>query len=79
MDELPSPKFQLKEYGGTPPVVFPVKSTVSLHNPMETNYVGRWFNPITNRFTDAVLSMREGLLKATSLEDSDMLLVLEKK
>jgi len=57
----------------------PVKSTVMLFNPLGRQYRGRWFNPITNKYSKAVVAYRSGLIELTSPRDSDMVLILERQ
>jgi len=57
----------------------PVKSTVNLFNPLDNRYSGQWFNPVTNSFSEALVTEKNGILESTSPEDSDMVLILEKQ
>ena len=57
----------------------PVATTIRLRNPLNTAYEGRWFDPATNRYEEAQLTVNNGLVEATSKAAGDRVLVLIKK
>ena len=57
----------------------PVATTIRLRNPLNTAYEGRWFDPATNRYEEAQLTVNNGLVEATSEAAGDRVLVLIKK
>jgi len=57
----------------------PVKSTITLYNPLNVKYSGQWFNPVTAEYFNAGITGKNGFLELTSPSDGDMLLVLKKQ
>jgi hypothetical protein len=57
----------------------PVKSAITLHNPLGTKYRARWFNPVTNDFITTLVGYRGGVVEVMSPQDSDMVLVLDRQ
>jgi hypothetical protein len=57
----------------------PVKMTVKIRKPLQTAYTVRWFNPVTNRYSDGTGDDNGQLITVTSPEESDMLLILKAK
>ena len=65
--------------GDTIVAYLPVRGTIKLHNRFGHDYRGQWFNPVTYDFFTAAVSQRDGLTEAASPQDSDMVLVLDRK
>jgi hypothetical protein len=65
--------------GGTMVAYLPVKSTIRLLNPFGNRYKGRWFNPVTNEYSTATVTYRDGLIELASPQDSDLVLVLQRE
>ncbi|GJM30616.1 MAG: hypothetical protein DHS20C17_32510 [Cyclobacteriaceae bacterium] len=60
-------------------VYLPVKETIQIRNPQNISYLARWFNPVTNEYQRAELSVEKGLVEVTSNFPNDMLLIMTKK
>jgi len=57
-------------------VYFPRKVKASMLLPEGKDYRGRWFNPVTNRYTQASLNLRSRVLETESPFEKDAVLVL---
>ncbi len=57
----------------------PVQSTIKLYNPSGIVYIGKWFDPVENSYSKAIIENKNGRITATSDKESDMILVLRKK
>lgn len=57
----------------------PATGLVKIRNPLNINYQGRWFNPVTNEYKNAELTFHSGFLEANYTGESDILLVLTRK
>ncbi|GAB2796426.1 DUF4038 domain-containing protein [Rhabdobacter roseus] len=55
------------------------KATVRLHNGSTYTYTGQWFDPATNKTTDAKLQTQAGILEATPTGQGDRILILTRK
>lgn len=64
-------------------VYVPEKSTVGLFNPEGFVYEGKWFNPVTNAYSDAKIRQSEagkgGKIEVEQNFDNDMILILKRK
>lgn len=56
----------------------PEKSEVELFNPQGFNYSARWFNPVTNEYSEAKIEMKDHSIHFTHNFENDMLIVLKK-
>ncbi|HKJ68811.1 MAG TPA: DUF4038 domain-containing protein [bacterium] len=56
----------------------PVKSTVKLYNLMQYEYEGQWFDPVENTYSHAQVIHEEGILRAASPKDQDLVLILRR-
>ena len=54
----------------------PKKCTIELRNPHQRKYVARWFNPQTNKYSEAKYISTKGSLLIEQAEDTDMVLML---
>lgn len=57
----------------------PEKAAVKLFNPKGIKYTARWFNPVTNKYSEAKISQGENSIAFTHDFENDMLIVLKKK
>jgi hypothetical protein len=57
----------------------PVKLTASIRKPLQSEFVAKWFNPVTNKYSEGTVDDNGQLVTVTSPEDTDMLLVLKAK
>lgn len=57
----------------------PVQTEVQIYNPSHIDYSGEWFDPKKNESSKAKLFNKDGIIKATSPRDQDMLLLLKEK
>ena len=64
---------------GTIMAYLPQSATVKLYNPSGVAYLGKWFDPVSNKYSDAKLQIKSGVLEATSPGAGDMVLVLTRK
>ena len=55
----------------------PVKLTVKIRKPAGIPYNVRWFNPVTNEYSEGIAADDGSVLTVTSPVESDMLLILE--
>ncbi|MCJ7449437.1 MAG: DUF4038 domain-containing protein [Bacteroidales bacterium] len=55
----------------------PVKLTVKIQKPLGISYNVRWFNPVTNEYSEGSATDDGSVLTISSPFDSDMLLILE--
>lgn len=64
-------------------VYIPEKGAVSLFNPEGFSYEAKWFNPVTNAYSDAKIRQSEagegGKIEADQNFDNDMILILKRK
>lgn len=64
-------------------VYIPEKAAVSLINPQGFNWQGRWFNPVTNTYSEAKLQVsgdrKAGRIEAVHDFANDMILILKRK
>ncbi len=58
-------------------VYIPRKSTMQLYNPQHIQYRGQWFDPATAKYEEATLILNDGIIKATSPQDTDLVLILK--
>ncbi|MCX2739509.1 DUF4038 domain-containing protein [Pontibacter sp. M82] len=56
----------------------PEKSTARIFNRAGYTYEGKWFNPVSNRYTKASLLVKQGIIEAKPPTGNDMILVLKK-
>jgi len=56
----------------------PEKADVKLFNPGNFNFSARWFNPVTNNYTDADIICLNNSIVCKQNADNDMLLILRK-
>lgn len=57
----------------------PKKAEVKLFNPKGYRYSAEWFNPVTNKYSEAKISLNSGQIKFSQNFENDMLIVLKKK
>ncbi len=57
----------------------PKSATVKLYNSSGIGYQGQWFDPATNKYSEAKLQTKGGTLESTSPGKEDQVLVLTKK
>lgn len=57
----------------------PRPTTVKFYNLSSISYQGQWFDPARNTYAPATLSVKNGVLEATSAGDGDRVLVLRRK
>jgi len=57
----------------------PIKTTIKIRKPLPAAYTVRWFNPVTNKYSDGTTEDNGQLLTLSSPEESDMVLVLQAK
>jgi hypothetical protein len=57
----------------------PEKTEVNLFNPKGIKYTAQWFNPVTNQYSDAKISVNENKIEFTHNFENDMLIVLKMK
>ncbi len=57
----------------------PEKCDVKLFNPKGYEYSAKWFNPVTNEYSEAIVLSENNTIKITCDFKNDMLIVLEKK
>ena len=57
----------------------PVKMTIRIRKPLQTDYKVRWFNPAMNEYSEGSLNDDGSIMTISSPAESDMVLVLEKK
>ena len=54
----------------------PVKLTIKIRKPLDIDYKVKWFNPVTNIYSDGKVTDDGKVLSITSPADSDLLLIL---
>jgi hypothetical protein len=59
-------------------VYSPVKQVIKLYNLNKDLYQIRWFNPVTNTYSDGTLNAEGSTLEIENTMDHDMVLILEK-
>jgi hypothetical protein len=57
----------------------PEKTEVKLFNPKGIKYTAQWFNPVTNQYSDAKISVNENKIEFTHNFENDMLIVFKMK
>ncbi|MCF6332364.1 MAG: DUF4038 domain-containing protein [Draconibacterium sp.] len=57
----------------------PEKTKVTLFNPKGYQYSAQWFNPVTNKYSEAKIIQGENTIKFTHDFNNDMLIILKKK
>jgi hypothetical protein len=60
-------------------VYIPEKSTITLFNPNNFQWAGKWFNPITNQYSTADLNQKNNQIELTHNFENDMLIILKEK
>ncbi len=60
-------------------IYIPSKQTVNIRKPLVNQYSVRWFNPVTGRSYDGVVTDKDKILEITSPEESDLAAVLKLK
>ena len=59
-------------------VYIPEKCTVTLFNPNNFQWEGKWFNPVTNQYSKAELNQKNNQIEFTHNFENDMLILLKK-
>ncbi len=67
-----------KEDHSTILVYSPVKQVIKLYNLNKDLYQIRWFNPITNTYSDGTINAEGSTLEIENTMDHDMVLIVEK-
>lgn len=57
----------------------PAAGEVKIRNPLGWEYAGKWFDPATNESKTAEIELEDGIIKAISEGQKDIVLVLRKK
>lgn len=57
----------------------PEKTDVEFYNPEGIEYSARWFNPVSNQYSDAVIEQKNHKIAFTHNFENDMLIILKEK
>ncbi|WP_235337527.1 putative collagen-binding domain-containing protein [Pontibacter korlensis] len=57
----------------------PEKATAKIYNKRNDAYDAQWFNPVSNQYSKAKITNKEGIIEAIPPAGNDMVLVLKRK
>jgi hypothetical protein len=64
---------------GTILCYLPVKGSVRIYDLFNEKFDGKWFDPVENTFSEAVISRSGNIVETASPKDQDMVLILSRK
>jgi len=57
----------------------PVKTQVKIRKPLMRQYLVKWFNPVSGKYTDGVITDKGSVMEFSPPEETDMVAVLKIK